>query len=558
MKKTHLIKAISFRARRTLDCLKEDGLWATAYKIAMVCKRNRQLRNLKATLGLTEEQRKRQESFETKTVLFSIIVPVYNVSLLYLKEMIQSLQEQTYARWELCIADGSDSEQAGEICSYCLQLQEKDARIRYRKLEKNEGISVNSNAALEIATGDYIGLLDHDDKLHPTALYEMMQVICRENADFIYSDEVVFDSATGKLVSVHYKSDFAPDTLLANNYICHFTVFRKELLEKAGTFRTAFDGSQDHDLFLRLTKEANKIYHIPKILYFWRSHPASVASDISAKPYAAIAGCNAVKEAVTANGLNAEVESVECCPTIYRIQYALAEKPLVSIVVLEKEKEDTDACVKSIGLSTYDNYEIQVVKTESDSIEEMDAAIRQVNGTYVVVLRNDVTVITPEWIEEMLMYAQRQDVGLVGAKEYYHNRTVYHAGIILKKDKWGCLKYAHRGVPKENDGYMGRLRYAQNVSAVSDTCFMLRKDLYESFAGIRKDLYDMAVAELCLRVQKKGYWVVFTPFAELVHNRKKKKDNRKSADSKSANEIFIRCLEEQGFEKDPFFGQNFV
>lgn len=239
----------------------------------------------------TQEERTRQSNEKfSKEIKFSILVPLYNTPENFLREMIDSVVAQTYQNWELCLADGSDKEHAfvGEICGqYC----KKDARIVYKKLEKNEGISGNTNACFQMATGNYIALFDHDDILHPSVLYEYMKVICEKDADYVYCDEATFKNGDiDNMITLHFKSDYAIDTLRANNYICHFSVFARELLESTELFRTKFDGSQDHDMILRLTTKARNVVHVPKLLYYWRSHKGSVASDISAKTYAIEAG----------------------------------------------------------------------------------------------------------------------------------------------------------------------------------------------------------------------------------------------------------------------------
>lgn len=300
-----------------------------------------------------DQYREEQQATFSRSVKFSILVPLYNTPEAYLTVMIDSVARQTYGNWELCLADGSDAEHAyvGKICK---RLARRENRIKYRKLDENRGISENTNACLEMATGDYIGLFDHDDLLHPSALYEYMQAICGQDADLLYSDENTFHETPADAYWPHYKPDYSPDTLRSYNYICHFTVFSRELLEKAGGgFRKEYDGSQDYDIILRLTEKAKHIVHIPKILYYWRSHKDSTASDIAAKPYT----MDAARAAITAHleriGLKGSVENARI-PSTYKVQYEIKGNPLISIIIPNKDHiDDLDKCLKSIRRSPH-------------------------------------------------------------------------------------------------------------------------------------------------------------------------------------------------------------
>lgn len=562
--------------------LRHMGIKKTCRKVKEWIKRRLWMRHLADTLVLSEEQRREQEAHVFREQhIFSILVPLYNTPLVFLEEMIQSVQDQTYPGWELCLADGSEGEYAAAVRQYCEKLQKQDARIKYQKLSRNDGISENTNACLAMATGDYIGLFDHDDLLHPAALYEMMVAIEREQADYLFTDEVVFEGKKQNIVTAHFKSDYAPDTLRSNNYICHFSVFKKSLLEKTGGFRKEYDGSQDHDLILRLTKVAEKIYHIPKLLYLWRSHPASAASDVNAKPYAAIAGRAAVKADVERTGGHATVESADFCPTIYRVRYALEEKPLVSVIVPCREyTKEVVACIESIRTrSTYPNYEIILLcgqkeipreaeneahvlhwNREFSYAEAMNGAVSAARGSYYVFLHSDVRILKPEWLEELLMFAMRKDVGAVGAKELYKNGTIRHAGLILEQDENSCIKYSHQGHPGESDGYMGRLNYAQNVSAVPNSCLMVRKEVFKELQGFDKEFFRLAAPDFCLRLRMAGYWVVFTPYALIQHDKWKKdrKQRRERLTDRRQEEIrFVKRWDEVLAKGDPFFGWNF-
>lgn len=479
--------------------------------------------------------------------VFSIIVPLYNTPPKFLKEMIRSVLNQVYQKWELCLADGSDQGHRN-VEKICRSFAQKDPRIKYKKLEKNLGISGNTNACLDMATGDYIGLFDHDDLLHPAALYKIMCAIAETGADFLYTDELTFAHRVSNIIVPHFKPDFAPDNLRANNYICHFSVFSKEVLEKAGRFSKNYDGSQDHDFILRATEKAKKVVHIPEILYFWRSHPNSVAENIDAKTYAIDAGKRAVADHIFRMGMSAVVESSVAFPTIYRIKYALKDKPLVSILIPNKNHyEDISRCVQSIlNETTYDNFEVIIIdngSTDEEVLEYYNSLCREdarvmvtywdhpfnfsainnygaqfASGEQLILLNSDTQIISPNWIDELLMYAQRSDVGAVGAKLYYPDNTIQHAGIVLGLGVHGIAGHVFYKAPKEDVGYMGRLYYAQNYSAVTAACVMIPRHVWQKVGGLDE---SFAVAfndvDLCMRIRKAGYLIVWTPYAELYH-----------------------------------------
>lgn len=539
------------------------------------------------------ERKEQEETKFSKDVKISVLVPLYNTPERFLREMLDSVVAQTYQNWELCLADGSDDKHdfVGEICK---SYYDKDSRIVYKKLEKNEGISGNTNACYSMATGDYIALFDHDDLLHPSVFYEYMKAICEKNADYIYCDEVTFrGNSIDNMLTMHFKPDFAPDNLLANNYICHFSVFKRDLLEGTELFRSQFDGSQDHDMILRLTENAQNIVHIPKMLYYWRSHKGSVASGIGAKTYA----INAAKEAISAHlqskGFSDfEIESTRAFETIFRIKYALVERPLVSIIIANKDHvEDLSRCVESIiNKSTYPNYEIIIVENNSvtSQIKEYydeigkhpnvrivtyegvfnyskinNYGVSFANGKYVLLLNNDTEVITAGWMEELLMYGQREDTGAVGAKLYYSDKTIQHAGIVIGLGAHRTAGHVHYKVPESNVGYMGKLCYAQDISAVTGACMLVRKSLYDEIGGLDE---SFAVAlndvDFCLRLREKGYLNIFTPFAELYHYESKSRgsDNKKDANAIRYDEEAIKFKERWKViivEGDPYYNKNF-
>ena len=517
----------------------------------------RQARAQHGTAGfpeIEEAARQRLHKFD-REVKFSILMPLYNTPEKFLRQAIESVMDQTYEGWELCLADGSDEEHA-YVEQICREYMERDkqylrpssslyCRILYKKLPKNEGISGNTNACLSMSSGNYIALFDHDDVLHPCVLYEYMKMICEKGADYIYCDEATFKGSgtIDDMITLHFKPDYAPD-----NYICHFSAFARRLLDGTELFRSEFDGSQDHDMILRLTSRAKCVVHVPKLLYYWRSHAGSVASDINAKSYAIEAAKGAVAAHLTAQGFkNFEITSTKAFETIFQIKYEILGNPKVSVVIANKDHiEDLTRCISSIlERSTYDNYEIVVVENNSVSEEifafykkiQENPAVRVITyegefnyskinnlgvseaaGEYVLLLNNDTSVITPDWIEELLMYAQRKDVGAVGAKLYYEDRTIQHAGVVLGLGAHRTAGHSHYRVDHRNLGYMGRLCYAQNVMAVTGACLMMRKSLYEELGGLdEKFAVALNDVDLCIRAWKAGRVNVFTPFAELYH-----------------------------------------
>jgi len=520
----------------------------------------------------------------------SILVPLYNTPKNFLVEMIDSVVSQTYPNWELCLADGSDNAHSDVGC-VCKFYSQKDSRIIYKKLEKNLGISENTNACINMSTGDYIALFDHDDILHISALFEMIKAVNEQGADFVYTDEMTFEGKLKNCVTLHFKPDFALENLRANNYICHFSMFKRALLDKAGMFNPEFDGSQDHDMILRLTEQAEKIVHIPKILYFWRSHPGSVASDINSKVYAIDAAKKAVIAHLKRCGLSAKVESTKAFPTIFRIKYALISNPLVSIIIPNKDSYDIlKRCIDSIlNKSTYSNYEIIIVENNSQTksifsyYESLKSnkriktitytgdfnyslinnyAVTYANGEQLIFLNNDIEVITPEWIEELLMYSQRRDVGAVGAKLFFPNDTIQHAGIIVGIGKDGVAGHSHYKVPNENLGYMGKLYYARNVSAVTAACMMVKKALFYQVNGFDSDFkVSYNDVDFCLSIMKNGYYNIFTPYCEMYHYESASRgyENTPKKSIRFAEEVERFKIKWKDFlEKgDPYYNKNF-
>ncbi len=523
--------------------------------------------------------------------VISILVPLYNTPHSYLKQMAESVLNQTYGKWELCLTDGSDDGH-GYVGEYIRSLAKTDDRIKYRKLETNLGISGNTNECLKLAGGDYIALFDHDDILHPSVLYEYVKVINEEGADYIYCDETTFKNGNiDKMITMHFKPDYAIDNLRANNYICHFSCFKRTLLDGMELFREKFDGSQDHDMILRLTDRAEKIVHVPKLLYYWRSHAGSVASDIGAKSYAIEAAVGAVSDHLRTHGFrNFEISSTRAFETIFRIKYEVMGHPKVSVIIPNKDHvEDLKRCIESIlTRTTYDNYEIIIVENNSETmeIEEYYKSIKSdrikiiryigafnysrivnygaeyADGLYLLLLNNDTQVITPTWMEELLMYAQRKDVGAVGAKLLYADRSIQHAGIVIGLGAHRTAGHTHYGKSYDNLGYMGRLCYAQDVSAVTGACLMLKKYLFNKLGGL-DDHFAVSLndVDLCLRLREKGYLNVFTPFAELYHfesaSRGSDAEGEKAERYNKESEIFRKRWAKVLEQGDPYYNPNF-
>ena len=523
-----------------------------------------------------EQRKKEEETIFPYMPKISILVPLWNNKREFQIQMLDCVMNQTYPNWELCLADGSDAEHS-YIEELCREYAAKaNGRIVYKHLDHNGGISYNTNECYKLATGDYIGLFDQDDILHPSVLYAYVKEINEQGADYLYCDETTFkEKDINKMLTMHFKPDYAPDNLRANNYICHFSVFSRKLLEGEELFRTAFDGAQDHDMILRLTDRAEKIVHVPRLMYYWRSHEGSTAASIDAKPYAIEAAKGAVADHLKKHGFkHFQITSTRACATIFRIRYQILGDPKISIVIANKDHvEDLKRCITSIQKnSTWSNYEIIVVENNSttpevkdyysqllglsgdDSYEERcklhtvcghdggilhsgdgrisivtyqgdfnysavnDLGASYASGEYILLLNNDTEVITANWMEEMLMYAQREDVGAVGAKLYYADKTIQHAGVVIGLGAHRTAGHTHYRIPVQNLGYMGRLCYTQNVTAVTGACMLVKKSLYEQVGGLDESfVISLNDVDFCLKLRKLGLLNVWTPFAELYH-----------------------------------------
>lgn len=487
-----------------------------------------------------ERQRKKKWKIKPK---ISIAVPAYKTPEKFLREMIASVQAQTYENWELCIVNAGFEEGGIEktLASYASQ----DGRIRYENLSENLGIAENTNRAFAMAQGDYVGLLDHDDLLAPNALYEIVSALEKDaEIDCIYTDEDKVTADLAEHFQPHLKPDFNLDLLRSNNYITHFFLVRRRMVEEVGGFRREFDGAQDYDFILRCTEGAGKVCHIPEILYHWRTHKSSTADNPASKMYAFEAGKRAIEAHLKRTGTPGEVRHTMDLG-FYRVVYPVREEELISIVIPNKdEKETLEKCLRSIEeKSTYHNYEIIIVENNSVTdeifayyreLKEKDnvqiavwegpfnyAAINNygvslAKGKYILFLNNDIEVIAPDWMEELLGHCQRPEVGAAGARLYYPDDTIQHAGCILGIG--GIAGHMFVGMPRERTGYMHKAALQQDLSAVTAACMMVKAEAFREAGGFTEKL---AVAfndvDLCLKIRRLGYLVAYDPYVEMYH-----------------------------------------
>lgn len=532
-----------------------------------------------------ELEMQRNTKFKIKPKI-SILVPMYNTPFNFFEELVDCLINQTYSNWELCLADGSPEEDQS-----LKPIINKDERIKYKFLNENKGIAGNTNEAIAMATGDFIALFDHDDLLPVFSLYEVVKCI-NENPDveFIYSDEDKITTLDKPRFNPHFKPDFSLDFLRANNYICHFSVFKKELMDKLGGERSKYDGAQDFDIILRVAETTDKIVHIPRVLYHWRVHPNSTAqADTEAKPYAFEAGVTVVQDHIDRMGLKGKAEHGASLGT-YRIRYEVEGNPKISIVIPNKDgKEYLEPCINSIlEKTTYDNYEIVVVENNSQKEETFEYykelekndkiivlkypetgfnyskiinyGVKNCTGDYIVQLNSDTKIITENWLEDMLGFAQREDVGAVGVKLFYPDNTIQHAGIVLGVDR--VAAHLFRGLPRHAHGYFARESSIQDFSAVTAACMMSKKKVYEEVGYMDEDL---AVAfndlDFCLKIRQTGKLIVYDPFVELYHYESKIRGYEDTPEKKERFEKEIEKFLDKWkdfYEKgDPYYNKNF-
>ncbi len=505
---------------------------------------------IKMRQATAEELNKQRSAVFDNEPLFSIIVPVYKPDAQFFTEMVQSVLNQTYSKWELCIADGGNTME-----KTLKSIVKNDSRVKYTALSENLGISGNTNAALELATGDYIVLGDHDDIIRPDALYECARVI-NENpdVDVIYSDEDKFDCSKNKRVEPNFKPDYNLDFLRSGNYICHLFVFSKELSEKVGRFISEYDGAQDFDMILRCCEQAKHIVHIPKILYSWRIHSNSTAGNPENKMYAYEAGKKALEAHLKRAGVKGEVFINRNALGTYRIRYDIVGNPKVSILIPNKDHiDDLDKCLHSItDRQNYTNYEIIII--ENNSVEEAtfkyykkieaeydcvkviywkhefnyskinNFGAEHAEGEYLLLLNNDTEMLEEDCLRELLSFGTRPEVGVVGAKLLYEDDTVQHAGIVIGFG--GLAAHSFVGNDIEDGGYQLRASLPQDLSAVTGACLLTRRLVYEEAGKMEPEL-EVAFNDVdyCLKVRDKNYLVVYNPYALLHHYESKSRGN---------------------------------
>ena len=477
-----------------------------------------------------------------KKPLISLVMPVFNVDPQWLQAAVESVESQLYENWELCIVDDASSRE--ETISYLKTIRHPRIRIRY--LDNNRNISGATNEAIRFARGEYLAFMDNDDELTPDALYEMVKAINETDADLIYSDED-FIGLDGQYTDPHFKPDYSPDLLLSHNYITHFVVASKTLVEEVGLLDSRYDGAQDHELLLRLTEKASQIHHIQKVLYHWRRSETSTSFSPDAKPGALISARMALQSTLERRAIDAEVID-EKEPFFFRVKRRIKGSPLVSIVIPFRDKPDLlKTCVNSIlDHSTWENFEIIAVSNNSRSSETfslihqledkssrfhciefneefnfsrvVNYGVSQSNGEYLIILNNDIEVISWDWIEAMLEHAQREEVGAVGAKLLYPNNTIQHAGIIIGLG--GYAGHSHKLCRVNSPGYFNLLQSIHNVSAVTGACLMIARSKFDEINGFDEKNFKIAYndVDFCLRLRERGLLNVFTPYAELYHH----------------------------------------
>ncbi len=528
----------------------------------------------------------RLDALPRKPVI-SLLLPVYNTEPKQLRACIESVLRQSYPYWELCIADDASTDDCVEKILNGYAAHESRIKVVFRS--ENGHISVASNSALELATGDYVGLLDHDDELATNAALEVATAIsAHPNAKLIYSDEDKIDRS-GTRREPHFKSDWNPDLLLSHNYIGHLCVFEHERLKACGGFRKGFEGSQDHDLLLRychgLPGEA--IVHVPKVLYHWRAMASSSAAYETVKDYTNKSGLRSVREAVRQTSQSASVEA-GLMPNSYRVRYPIpVPAPLVTLIIPTRDQLDlTRRCIDSILEYThFENYEIIIVDNGSEEPETLDYfdqircdqirvlpydapfnfsainnfAVDHARGSILGFVNNDIEVATADWLGEMVSHSVREDVGCVGAKLYYSDGSIQHAGVILGLG--GVAGHSHKRFPRDHPGYFGRLRLVQNLSAVTAACMLVRHSIFDQVGGFNED--DLSIAfndvDFCIKVRELGYRNVWTPYAELFHHESASRGQEDTPEKmrRFAAEIqFMKDSWPEALSRDPYYSPN--
>lgn len=532
-----------------------------------------------------EEQRNTKFKYSPK---ISIIVATFNTKKEYLNEMIDTVLNQTYSNLELCIGDGSTND---KVEKYIKEYMARDSRIKYKKLEKNYGISGNMNGAISLASGDYISLYDHDDLLTPDCLFEVVKSLQDIHYEVIYTDEDKLDDLEKIYCEPHFKPDFSIDQLRSHNYITHFLTVSKKLVDKVGILRSEYDGSQDHDFILRCVEQAESIHHIPKILYHWRMHPLSTAKNPESKMYCYEAGVKAVQDHLKRVGIKGEVEMLpRPLFGMYKVNYELIGNPKVSILIPNMDHIDLlDQCIESLyKLNTYPNIEVIIIENNSaeastfkyyGKIQNEYSNIRIVTwdgpfnysainnygakfatGEYILLLNNDTEMIELDSIKEMVSICQRPEVGAVGAKLLYEDDSVQHAGVVVGYRGYAANAFAH--IDRDSDGYMCRPLIVSNYSAVTAACLMVKKSDFEKVDGLDENFVVACNdVDFCLKLRKLGRINVLTPFSLWYHFESKSRGYEDSPEKwarfNAEVEKFQKKWPEILKEGDPFYNPNF-
>lgn len=578
--------------RKISQTFKREGLYGIRQRIKQIILYNNYDKWVRRYDTLTDDDRidirLLIERLEFRP-LISIVTPVYNTPIEFLDKAIWSVRRQLYPNWELCLADDKSPNQ--EVRDLLLRHAEQDKRIKLVFRDTNGHISLASNSALELATGEFVGFLDHDDTLSEHALYYVAQAINdNPGVQLLYSDEDKIDKQ-GRRFAPHFKSDWNPDLFFTYNCFCHFGTYRRDLLAKVGGFRVGVEGSQDYDLVLRclLHVQPYEITHIPWVLYHWRALAGSTARGTEEKKYTRAAGLKALRDHFVSVGHDNCVVENGPLPNIYRIRYPVpSPEPLVSLVIPTRDRLDLlEICVRSIlEKTTYTNYEIMIIDNQSVEPETLaffsriqkegprvrvllydqpfnysaisNFGVQNATGSIIGLINNDTRVISPDWLTEMVSHACRPEIGCVGAKLYYADETIQHAGIILGLGGSAC--HTHRCFPRGAPGYLGRLLVAQDLSAVTGACLVVRKEIYERVGGLNEQL---AVAfndvDFCLKVRAAGCRNLWTPYAELYHY------ESRSRGYEDAPEKYERFSRESNYMKavwgdklfnDPYYNPN--
>ena len=578
-------------ARRSAATLREQGaeqLWRdVTFRVGLAFHhdgwRHRADIPLRRTL-------KAQRAARLQGPCVSIVVPVYNTPLPFFKQMVQSVRRQTYTNWQLVLVDASDAAHPAPG-ALAQKLAAQDGRILYQKIE-NGGIAANTTAGFAAATGAYLALLDHDDVLYPNALFACVQSIQTTGADFVYSDEIVLSADLKQLGGYHFKPDFAPDYLRGVNFITHLAVFSRPLLDAAGAYESSeYDGAQDHDLFLRLTEKARKIEHIKQVLYIWRGHAGSTAAGMEAKPYAVEAGVRAIDAQLARLGLPGKAMPVPGAPGAFQVRYELTGRPLVSVLIPNKDHTaDLDRCLTSLYQNAgYDNFEVLVIENNStdpateayyQTLPGRFARCRVVRyqgafnfsainnfgaqfakGEHLLLLNNDIEILSGDFLRELLSYSQRPDVGAVGAKLYYPDDTIQHAGVLMGIN--GSAGHSHKSYPRTAVGDLYRLVTTQNYMAVTGACLMTKASLYHAAGGLDEEQFAVAYNDVdyCLKLWGQGLLNVYTPRAEAYHYESKSRgldtlsENAQRYEREKAN--FYAKYKQYIDNYDPYYNPHF-